>query len=114
MERHVDGWCVHSVPCGGARHPTRGARSRVRAHPNAAQGRRTLRRVLARRVTRATDGAARCLTSMDGEFDLRDTRGRLKKLALAALIGAVLTFFTVRAMMSSGHGNHDPVGASIM
>ena len=51
---------------------------------------------------------------MDGEFDLRDTRGRLKKLALAALIGAVFTFFTVRAMMSSGHSNHDPVGASIM
>ena len=50
----------------------------------------------------------------DGSFDLRDTRGRLKKLALAALIGAVLTFFTVRAMMSSGHGNQDPVGASIM
>ncbi|HEX5059375.1 MAG TPA: hypothetical protein VFV99_08450 [Kofleriaceae bacterium] len=51
---------------------------------------------------------------MSDQFDLRDTRGRLKKLALAALIGAVLTFFTVRAMMSSGHGNHDPVGASIM
>lgn len=51
----------------------------------------------------------------DSSFDLRDTRGRLKKLALSALIGAVLTFFTVRAMTSSGHGgNHDPVGASIM
>ena len=25
MERHADGWCVHSVPCDGARRPTRGA-----------------------------------------------------------------------------------------
>ncbi len=51
----------------------------------------------------------------DAPTDLRDTRGRLKKLALAAVIGGVLTFFTVRAMMSSGHGpNHDPVGLSIM
>ena len=51
----------------------------------------------------------------DESFDLRNTRGRLKKLALAALIGAVLTFFTVLAMSSSGRGpNHDPVGASIM
>ena len=48
-------------------------------------------------------------------IDLRDTRGRLRKLAIAAVIGAVLTFFTVKAMTSSGHGgNHDPVGASIM
>jgi hypothetical protein len=52
---------------------------------------------------------------MDESFDLRNTRGRLKKLALAAVIGAVLTFFTIRAMTSSGHGgNSDPVGASIM
>jgi len=51
----------------------------------------------------------------DEAFDLRNTRGRLRKLALAAVIGAVLTFFAVRAMTSSGHGaNHDPVGASIM
>jgi len=51
----------------------------------------------------------------DASIDLRNTRGRLKKLALAALIGGVMTFFTVRAMMSSGHGpNPDPVGASIM
>ena len=49
------------------------------------------------------------------DLDLRNTRGRLKKLALAALIGGVLTFFTLRAMTSSGHGgNQDPVGASIM
>jgi hypothetical protein len=52
---------------------------------------------------------------MDDATDLRNTRGRLKKLAIAALIGGVLTFFTTRAMMSSGHGgNTDPVGASIM
>lgn len=50
----------------------------------------------------------------DESFDLRNTRGRLKKLALAALIGAVLTFFTIRAMTSTSHGNSDPVGASIM
>jgi hypothetical protein len=51
---------------------------------------------------------------MDDATDLRNTRGRLKKLAIAAVIGAVLTFFTTRAMMSTGHGNTDPVGASIM
>ena len=48
-------------------------------------------------------------------MDLRNTRGRLKKLALAAVIGGVMTFFTLQAMMSSGRGpNADPVGASIM
>jgi hypothetical protein len=50
----------------------------------------------------------------DSSMDLRDTRGRLRKLAIAAAIGAVLTFFTVKAMTSSGGSNHDPVGASIM
>ena len=52
---------------------------------------------------------------MDESTDLRNTRARLIKLAIAAAIGGVLTFFTVMAMMSSGRGpNHDPVGASIM
>ena len=51
----------------------------------------------------------------DASTDLRNTRARLIKLAIAAVIGGVLTTFTLLAMMSSGRGpNHDPVGASIM
>ena len=51
----------------------------------------------------------------DASTDLRNTRGRLIKLGIAALIGGVLTFFTLMAMMSSGRGaNQDPVGMSIM
>ena len=51
----------------------------------------------------------------DGSLDIRNTRGRLIKLAIAAAIGGVLTFFTVLAMTSSGRGaNHDPIGLSIM
>jgi hypothetical protein len=46
-------------------------------------------------------------------MDLRNTKARLKMLALAAVIGAVFTFFTMMAMSSSGRGpNKDPVGAS--
>lgn len=49
------------------------------------------------------------------DTDLRNTKGRLTKLALAAAIGAILTFFMMKAMTSSGPApNHDPVGASIM
>jgi len=49
------------------------------------------------------------------EFDIRNTRGRLVKLAIAAAIGGVLTFFTMLAMTSSGKGaNPDPIGLSIM
>ena len=51
---------------------------------------------------------------MDDATDLRNTRARLKKLAIAAVIGGVLATFSTRAMMSTGHGNTDPVGASIM
>ena len=51
----------------------------------------------------------------DAPVDLRNTRARLVTLAIAAVIGGVLTFFMLQAMMSSGRGpNHDPVGASIM
>lgn len=50
----------------------------------------------------------------DSSLDLRNTRARLIKLAIAAAIGGVLTFFSMSAMTSSGHGNTDPVGASIM
>ena len=49
---------------------------------------------------------------MDDPTDLRDTRRRLVRLALAAVIGGVLTWFTMHAMMSSGRApNRDPVGA---
>lgn len=52
---------------------------------------------------------------MTDELDIRNTRGRLVKLGIAAMIGGVLTFFTVLAMTSTGRGpNPDPVGASIM
>lgn len=45
------------------------------------------------------------------DTDLRNTRGRLIKLAIAAAIGGVLTFFLVQAMTNSGRGpNEDPIG----
>lgn len=45
------------------------------------------------------------------DTDLRNTRGRLLKLAIAAAIGAVLTFFVIQAMTNSGRGpNEDPIG----
>lgn len=47
--------------------------------------------------------------------DLRNTRGRLRRLALAAVIGAVLTFFAMRSIADTGHGqNSDPVGGSLL
>lgn len=47
------------------------------------------------------------------DTDLRNTRARLTKLAIAAAISSVLTFFTVNAMTSSGPGpNHDPIQSS--
>jgi hypothetical protein len=46
------------------------------------------------------------------DTDLRNTRGRLIQLAIAAAIGGVLTFFLIQAMTHSGRGpNEDPVGA---
>jgi hypothetical protein len=46
-------------------------------------------------------------------MDLRNTRARLRSIALAAVIGAVFTFFTMMMMSSSGRGpNKDPIGAS--
>lgn len=52
---------------------------------------------------------------MDESTDLRNTRGRLIKLAIAAAIGGVLTLFTMLGITSTGRGpNTDPVGASIM
>jgi hypothetical protein len=47
------------------------------------------------------------------DTDLRNTRVRLTKLAIAAAISAVLTFITVKAMTHSGPGpNHDPIQSS--
>ena len=47
------------------------------------------------------------------DADLRNTRARLTKLGIAAALGAIFTFFTMKAISSDGHGpNHDPVGAS--
>ena len=46
------------------------------------------------------------------DTDLRNTKARLIKLAIAAVIGAVLTWFAMMAMTSSGPAaNSDPVGA---
>lgn len=53
-----------------------------------------------------------CPPGMDAT-DLRNTKARLVRLAIAVAIGAVLTFFTMKAMTSSGPAaNKDPVGAS--
>ncbi|MBL0215831.1 MAG: hypothetical protein IPQ07_18365 [Myxococcales bacterium] len=50
---------------------------------------------------------------MDGSTDLRNFRPRLIRLALSAAIGAVLTWFTMHAMVSSGRGpSSDPVSSS--
>jgi hypothetical protein len=44
-------------------------------------------------------------------MDLKNYSGRLRKLALAAMIGLVLTFFTMKGMTATGRGpNGDPVG----
>jgi hypothetical protein len=50
---------------------------------------------------------------MDDEtsIDLHGYGPRLKKIAIAVVIGLVLTFFSVKGMTSTGRGpNHDPVG----
>jgi hypothetical protein len=48
------------------------------------------------------------------ETDLRNTKARLRRLAIAAACGALFTYFTLKAMLSSGpNPNHDPVGASL-
>jgi hypothetical protein len=45
------------------------------------------------------------------DIDLHGYGPRLRKLAYAAVIGAFLTFFSVKAMTESGRGpNPDPVG----
>lgn len=47
----------------------------------------------------------------DASVDLHNYGPRLRRLAVAAVIGAILTFFSVKAMTSSGRGpNEDPVG----
>ena len=48
---------------------------------------------------------------MDEDIDLHGYGPRLQKIAIAAVIGAILTFFSVKGMTSSGRGpNPDPVG----
>jgi hypothetical protein len=50
---------------------------------------------------------------MELDTDIRNTSGRLKTLAIAASIGLVFTYFTIRALTSSGRGpNHDPIQGS--
>ena len=45
--------------------------------------------------------------------DLRDMRGRLKRLAIAAVLGGALTALVMHAIDGSGRpANSDPVGAS--
>lgn len=47
------------------------------------------------------------------DTDLRNTKARLIRLAIAAVIGGVLTWLAMEAMTSSGpSANRDPVGAS--
>lgn len=47
------------------------------------------------------------------DFDLRDTRGRLKRLALAAAFALLVTSFVMRWINSvSRPANHDPIGSA--
>ena len=47
------------------------------------------------------------------DLDIHNYGPRLRKLALAAVIGAVMAFFAVKGMMSTGRGpNSDAVGAT--
>jgi hypothetical protein len=47
------------------------------------------------------------------DTDLRNTKARLRKIALAVVIGAVFTFFAMKAIASDAGGpNKDPVGSS--
>lgn len=47
------------------------------------------------------------------DTDIHNYGPRLRKLALAAIIGAVMTYFSVKGMTNTGRGpNHDPVGVS--
>jgi hypothetical protein len=62
----------------------------------------------------ASEKPAPAVAAADGAelaVDLHDYGPRLWRLGFAALIGLVLTFFSVKAMTSSGRGpNDDPVG----
>ena len=47
------------------------------------------------------------------DTDLRNVKPRLIRLAIAATIAAVLTYFTMQAMVSSGRGpSADPISGS--
>ncbi|MBA3459006.1 MAG: hypothetical protein H0T46_03530 [Deltaproteobacteria bacterium] len=50
---------------------------------------------------------------MDDAPDLRNFRPRLIRLAIAAAISAVFTWFTLQAMLSSGRGpSGDPISSA--
>ena len=50
---------------------------------------------------------------MDASTDLRNFRPRLIRLGIAAAISAVLTWFTMHAMVASGRGpSSDPISSS--
>jgi hypothetical protein len=47
------------------------------------------------------------------DTDLRNTKARLIRIAIAAVIGVVFTWFAMKSIASSGRGpNRDPVGSS--
>ena len=49
------------------------------------------------------------------DVDIRNTSARLRRIALAASIGAIFTWFTMRAIADTGHGqNSDPIGGSMV
>ena len=49
---------------------------------------------------------------MEPDTDIRNTNGRLKTLAIAAAIGAVFTYFTIRALTAGRGPNPDPIQGS--
>jgi len=46
------------------------------------------------------------------DTDLRDTKGRLQRLALAAVVALAVTAFVMHWINSVSRANADPVGAS--
>lgn len=51
----------------------------------------------------------------DPAHDILDRRGRLIRFALATLIGGIITFFALRAMVNSGRGpSQDPIGQAMV
>lgn len=48
------------------------------------------------------------------DIDLRDTRGRLRRLALAASIAAVFTMFVMRGIVSVAPESQDPTAVPVL